>query len=349
MNANVNKMPIQHSPTPKRSATEPLITLSDDDEDSVRNKIKRTRASPPNCAMCKLPCEVTEVITCQTCLKDLHLKCINMSETFHKFFILQKNAPWHCFTCQSKQAEESSARIKQFDAIVTKIDSKYEAMQEEMYNQAQKIDSNRQQTNIMMETFIKNNELTDKKISSLSEKLHQQEQNLAKELCYLQGSQRQNEIVITGIPQSEGENIMSFIVKIGAALNTTITPASILKCHRLGRQSTQSLEEKNQPILVKFNNQATKDNLESNYISSLKTRKYLMTSQIGISSKNERIYINAHLPQCLTKVYKRAMELRKTNVLEAVNARSNCIHIKFNQISYKIQTLEQLEDLIERS
>lgn len=328
---------------PKRQAN--VLGNLEGDEPDVAPKKQRTRHSQPPCMVCKDACEIDFAVMCTTCGKDAHLSCINMTQAFYTYFIIEKKTPWTCPICNSKSIDEMQLQSNSIEAQLTRMNTENEKFKAHFHNHELKFSSQQKQMEMLVSTMSKNHETNDLKFEHIQAQIQTTEDKIFKELCFLQGLNRQDEILINGVPQHPHEDLKSLIITIVKSLHIKLTSNQIIRCHRLGNNNTQAEHEKIHPILVKFADKDIREAINNKYIQNLTSKIYLTTSILD-ENTNERIYFNAHLPQCLTPVYKKAMELRKQGLLGAVNARINHIQVKYNQKAYKIHTMNELAEVM---
>lgn len=338
----------QRSPSKNQQGTKRANDDLADQDDS--RKRPNTRISPYICVVCKQPC-LEENISCSSnsCNNTFHLTCVAMTKIYHEFFIVKKKQSWKCPLCETKSLEDLKSANNEFMSKLNKMQSDVDTFNNRVDICEMKLTSYNSQMKILVDTVSKTNEMYDTKIDEISSKVNNQDEKLQKEICFIQGMQNQDELIINGVPQTEKENLSFIIIKIAAALNINITSDRIKKIYRMGPQAENTITnaQKNKPILVKFNTTETRNLINSNYVQNLIEKKPLTLNNIGIPS-NERVYINPHLPKCLTPLYKKALDMKKRNLINAVHAKINSIAIKIDNKWHKIQTEKELEETMEK-
>lgn len=328
--------------TNKRNVDD-LITM---DEPEIVHKSKRTRQSHPPCMVCKDFCEIGLAVMCNKCEKHAHLTCMSMTQTFYTYFIIEMKKPWICPLCNTKSTDEIQQQSDSITSQLAKMNSENERTKTQIFEHDLKLKSQQEQMEMLVTTMAKNHETSNMNFTHMQRQIVTSEDKIFKELCYIQGINKQDEILMNGVPHHPNEDLKSIVILIARALKVTLSPTQIVKCHRLGNNNIQAEQERIQPILVKFSDKEIRDDINNQYIHNLTAKIYLNTSILDKNSDN-RIYLNAHLPQCLVPVYKKAMELRKQGILAAVNARINHVHIKYKQKAYKIHTLNELAVILQ--
>lgn len=101
------------------------------------------------------------------------------------------------------------------------------------------------------------------------------------------------DVVISGLPEAPGEDLLSLVQSIGAALNTALTPNTILAAHRLG--SAASNPSRPCSILVRLASGVLR-----NKLIEQKRRKGTLFARdipsLGYAASSGRLYINEGLP-----------------------------------------------------
>ena len=116
---------------------------------------------------------------------------------------------------------------------------------------------------------------------------------------YIKQYQRRNNVIMSGVPQKDNEDIYEILQKIGEASSFPISKRDIDIAHRLPTRKATGP----QPIVVKFTNRWMKADL-------LKKKVKIAASHIGLGSSNQLIFFNDHLtPYQSTLAYK-ARQLR---------------------------------------
>lgn len=254
----------------------------------------------------------------------------------------------NCPSCNSRSLENIKANN---DVLMSKIgilQSSISEFNKRMDSCELRITSYDSQMQILVDTVANNNEVNDSKINEISLKVDNQDDKLQKEICHIQGLQKQDELIINGIPHDNKENLKLIMIKIAAALEINITSDVIRKIHRLGPQNEEviAIPPRNKPIMVKFATIDIRNSINENYVKLIREKRPFTLQDIGHSS-NERIYINSHLPQCLTSLYKQALDMKKLNRIQAVHAKMNSVAIKLDDKWHKVQTKKELASLMD--
>jgi len=130
---------------------------------------------------------------------------------------------------------------------------------------------------------------------------------LRAELSDLQQYSRINNLELTGIPETNGENVRDLVVKLGAEVDCQIAPIDIDVCHRVAHVNS----ENNHPraIIVKF----TTRNKKNELLGSIKKRRTLTTGDLGFQGGSGRIFAGDHLTHKNKILFKQAREFCRAN------------------------------------
>lgn len=130
---------------------------------------------------------------------------------------------------------------------------------------------------------------------------------------------RINNLEISGIPQTNGENLYSALHKIAIKIGFTLSPTDVDSIHRVRRfavknqrknpdiSTSQSVPHSIPNIIVKFTQRRTK----SEFLAAVRARRGLTTADVDIDGAARPIFINDHLTPQNKLLYGRARKLGK--------------------------------------
>lgn len=331
----------------KRSSDE--LNDGEDTSRTLNYKKPCTRKSPPICYICRNTC-INENVTCTECQLDMHLLCVGMSKTFYDYFIVKLRKPYDCPTCSTKTITAMKLRSSEFQTQLDKLQTDVSNFHSKIAVHDSQIASMSTQMTILARAVAETSDMNDHKINSLSSRIDTQDEKLAIEMCFMQGMQKMDELLISGVPFNNQEDLKRIIMRIASHLSISLKSDDITKTHRLLSKTSDSDVMTSQfrnepPILVKFATTDLRNSVNDCYISFLKEKKPLNLSNIGLPGQ-DRIYINAHLPQCLSEVYKAASQMKKDRKIQAFQAKTTCVAIKLGDTWHKIKTMRQLKSIV---
>lgn len=323
--------------------TSDMISLDDDDQ-----SVKRlcTRQNPTVCKMCRNNC-IERNITCTSCTSAFHLTCVSVPDNFFEYFVIKNKMPWECPLCSMKSNEDAKTKARTIDYKIQKIQEKINTYEKKIDDCEIKLTSQSTQMDMVLNMISKTSEMQEEKMTEFDTKLEATHDRLSKEICFVQGQHRIDELIISGIPHQPNENLKIYIRNIAKVLNVLIPSDGIKKIHRLTGQP-EARTNRIAPIMVKFTSQEIRDAINDQYINNMRQKIFLKLSSITTSSNSEaRIYINPHLPPCLREIYQKALQHKKDGKIEAVHAKVNAVAVRKDGTWYKIQTQKELNDVID--
>lgn len=147
---------------------------------------------------------------------------------------------------------------------------------------------------------------------------------------------RLNNLEISGIPEKRNENIKQYLVSIAKLLAVQMPDDEIVHIHRV--PTRVSGRPKN--IIVKFKSLIMKDS----FISAMRKRRSLSTSDIGVSGDPFPVYLNEHLTPFYKDLYKKAKEAKRTAGFQYIWVRNCKIHLRRNDNSPAL-IIKSLDDI----
>lgn len=278
----------------------------------------------------------------------MHLSCVGISQSFFDYFIVKLRKPYDCPTCSTKSIETMKTRSNTFETQLEKLQMNLTNFQSRMESYDTQLGSMSTQMTMLVNTVSETADMNDYKMELINNRIDTQDEKLSREICYIQGLQKQDELIVNGIPHTQDtqEDLKRIISRIGAFLKTHITDNNIKKIHRIV-SLTKKTTQNHPPILVKFSSTEIRNEINDRYIELIKIKKPLIQSNIGFPGA-DRIYINAHLPQCLSEVYKSAMQLKKDGKIQAFHSKTTSVAIKINDKWHKIQTMKEMAAIFQQ-
>lgn len=115
--------------------------------------------------------------------------------------------------------------------------------------------------------------------------------------------QRSKTVVITGVEQTQEENLIDIVNIISDILKVKVTENDFDEIFRI------KSADKKARIIVKFTRTLTKQK----FIEGIKIKKSLYAKELGIVNGETQIYLNEYLSQKNHELWKEAKKLRSTN------------------------------------
>lgn len=147
---------------------------------------------------------------------------------------------------------------------------------------------------------------------------------------------RMENLVISGIPREENENVRQTIVKLVKKLNVNLENNEISTCHRLSNQGMAG-------IVARINNRDKKMEMIR------KSREKKLNAKDMGWEEDQNIYVSNQLTGFTMGILKAAKKLRSENKLEFVWEKEGKVYVRKNETSpaIRITDCEQLEEIIE--
>lgn len=143
------------------------------------------------------------------------------------------------------------------------------------------------------------------KLSAEVRALKDENKLLKTELDSLQQYTRVNDVIISGVPEKNGENIVSVVQTIGEKLNFPTNESHIDACHRIKTNNV----EKSIKIILKLTTRQFKNDL----LAAARSRRGLKAEDFGYSGNKTGIYLNDHLTSTNNKIFYMARQFCKEN------------------------------------
>lgn len=180
----------------------------------------------------------------------------------------------------------------------------------------------------------KNNKLSSEVVALQAQCVELQSKNIDLETRVVNMEQysRNKNIEIQGVEQTENENVVSILAKIGAAIREPIEESDIEACHRV---PTRNPDKSN--ILVQFRSRAKRD------VALKKAKKMrLKNSDIGLATP-EPVYVNEHLCPSLKRLLGMAIRRKHEHAWKSVWAYNGKIFARKNDDADAIQITREAD------
>lgn len=235
---------------------------------------------PSNCAYCSESLSRNtgnSIINCNNCKKVFHLKCAGVT-------VNELSAVKNIWCCTECRINEISEAVKRIDVSVARF---------------------RESTNDALTCIAED----ANKVGSLAgvnskkiEKLETQNVQILAEIKHLKASvhrseslARQNNLIVSGIPEDKNENLINVLVKVFNVIAVQVPPNTISAAKRIRTRSGSV-----RPVLLVLSNL----DIKLKILSAYSKRKSVTCSSIGINSDNTiRIgnHLSTHLQSLLSE------------------------------------------------
>lgn len=151
-----------------------------------------------------------------------------------------------------------------------------------------------------------------------------------------------NNITITGLSQSDEEDLQLLVVDVCCALNVSIKISDIDAVYRVSSRSSNM-------IIVKFRNFETKMRLmKAKLIKKLYVNDIPLAST-GTSDAVTQVYINSHVTPAVGQMLQRARTAVKTNLIASCWVTNNALMIKasIHALPLSLKSMDELNKLLD--
>ncbi len=164
--------------------------------------------------------------------------------------------------------------------------------------------------------------------------LREENRMLKNQIETMEQYSRKNNVIIQGIPQTQGEDVRKIVKTLGEKLEIKINESEVAAAHRLPvKRDTDT-----PPIIVKFLNHEIKPDM----IAASK-KKRLSSNHLGYSMYS-RIFCDEHLTQLNKQIFLEAKKLQREGLVKFVWTNNNIVRIRRDENSPKI-TINSIEQL----
>ncbi|XP_022194553.2 uncharacterized protein LOC111052228 [Nilaparvata lugens] len=154
---------------------------------------------------------------------------------------------------------------------------------------------------------------------------------LREEINFLQQRSRIENIEITGVPQTDSENIYSVLGAVAKAIGVPYKDDDIAIAHRVPNTGG------NFNIIVKF----VARKIKIAWLEAAKKKRGINSSDLGLGLPKSAVYINEHLSPINKQLLGKAKELRKNGKLTYVWVKSGKIFVRKDAASLAKQIVRE--------
>ncbi|KAI5634110.1 hypothetical protein NE865_13198 [Phthorimaea operculella] len=258
------------------------------------------------CSGCKKPCEArTASVTCAigTCGKSFCNSCVDTTN----FSANQKKA-WKCSDCKIKEPSSSQDGNKEVKALTTQIGRLVEeiaSLKDKLQEATTSLSKCHERLNDMANTIT----AADSRIKVLEKRVSEVDTlkatvyHLQSELNLQAQQQLRNEIEISGITESQGENLQHFVALAARKVGVALEDSDVDWISRAGPKRKLKPDESSQedpsnsgklqprPIVVRLVRRTKRDQL----LKAAKARRNITTTDFNLPGAPTAIFLNERL------------------------------------------------------
>jgi len=275
------------------------------------------------CGVCGNECNDASIIKCTICEQVFHLHCVK-NDNEEK--IKRSTRDWKCGTCKNKSSNQGSVKsnvstttdpltkdflIEVMEGFKKDVFSEMSSMRaevNELSTSVQYVSNMLDTSNVLMEEIKKKfAELQNENLAlkASNQSLSQEVVSLRERMRSLEQYTRVNNIEISGIPETKGENINDLLTDVGAALGMEVNDSDVAAAHRVPSYRADRVPA----IIVQF----TARRFKEQWIAKFRQKKSLTARDINQRFPAQRVFVNDHLSpenkQFLSKLKDKGREL----------------------------------------
>lgn len=274
------------------------------------------------CGVCENECSDASSIKCTVCENCFHLHCVK-NENEEK--IKRSTKGWKCNSCRNKSSTQGSIKsnVSSSEPLTKEFLVKVmEGFKKEVFKEMLSVKAEVSELSTAVQ-FVSNlldasNVLMDdikKKLSEVQQEnqvLKASNQSLNKEVAGLKERMRNleqytrvNNIEISGLPETKGENIVDLVADVGAAIGVDVNATHVAAAHRVPSYRS----DRDPAVIVQF----TARRIKEEWIAKYRQKKSLTARDINQRFPVQRVFVNDHLSpenkQFLSKLKQKGREL----------------------------------------
>lgn len=276
------------------------------------------------CSRCDLGVgDQKDGVKCPDCSKTYHLGCVG---------VVTRNRKWKCEGCakdaldlesssnSSRAGDSGTANSAVLDAIAAfrkENNERWDANEEKLSKVQLNIDSVRTEMLDLKTQFAdvkKSSAVACESVDALkteNERLSEELTRVKVEVQDLQQHTRKNNILVSGVPSSNKEDILAVLADIARVLNVNFHPADISAAHRLqGKRG----DARPPSIVVCFTSRLVK----THWLAARREKGSLSARDLRHFFPDSQIYLNEHLTPETRAIFNAARGLRKDRKLLSV-------------------------------
>lgn len=259
----------------------------------------------PNCGICELPCvndESDPSVKCSgACAKSFHSNCVKSDKEGTKTRSLRD---WKCKECRDPSSVNSSVGsatvpltkdffMRVLDNLKTDVFGELKSFRTELaeLNASAKFISDKLDESSQLWKEV-TQELTV--IKKENYELQLKNANLSSEVGVLKDKVRSleqysrvNNIEISGLPVTAGENVVDLVKDVGTAIGVAVKNGDISATHRV----PSFKKERTPSIIVQFLSRSTREA----WLRGFREKKEVLAHQVNPAFPKQKFYINEHL------------------------------------------------------
>lgn len=274
------------------------------------------------CKHCKK--KVTSPVGCEVCNSYYHPSCAAQAKVMNK-----ENKMVCCKTHGKSEVrgDESRELLNNFieeDKLKTIVKVIFKETFSPFQNKLQEdMQELKNSVQYMSDSFEDQKSTTEKLLAEMkllrdeNRALKQRLKALEEKSNILEQKERQNNMIVTGIPSQENENTRQVIHQVLQTMELNIPQNKIIDCYRIK-------QKKDGPIFVRL----PEPNIKANIYGKIKKLKGIKVNECGLQGKNGNIFFNEDLTATNQLLFRSTRIFKKENNFKAAFCINGKIYLK---------------------
>lgn len=292
---------------------------------------KQNLAAQIKCNYCRK--KVVECTSCVNCASNYHSSCaarVEVSDKSGKFKCCKTGEKSKAISQKSGKHSEKSGNFLEMDEnkiksvikdslqqflapflapLERKIDMKFEEMERSMNFMSASFEDQKTKFEVIFKEY--------KALKIDNEALKQQINKLEIRLDEMELKERENNLIIVGVPKQPDYSAQQIAIKVIKAIKADVTPVNIVDSFRLKKEGDG-------PILVKLTDRYTRNEV----LKSIKKQKGVNLAKCGLQGGDRKIYLNEDLPVTKRNLFKKVREFKADKGYKAAFCINGMIYLK---------------------
>ncbi|XP_039285433.1 uncharacterized protein LOC120351625 [Nilaparvata lugens] len=297
---------------------------------------------------------VKDCVTCPDCATTFHRNCLGNK--------VSKNGKWDCNKCSSKDnpSTPSSDDNKSILCAIAEFreenktnwesnNSRWDTNEKKLEQVQDDIKKTNQEINLIKEQFAAVTSKCESACQSVEQMLQENSQlklelaHVKDDLKDLQQHTRKNNILVSGVPLSKGEDMFVVLDSVARAIDVNFNVSDISAVHRLPNRNA------NMPpsIVVNFTSRITK----SYWLTARRFKGSLTANELNTNFPNTPVYLSEHLTPETRSLFNAARQLVKERKLLSVWTKDCKVMAKAatGERPVRILNLEQISKICKKN
>ncbi|XP_063635427.1 uncharacterized protein LOC134806063 [Cydia splendana] len=269
-----------------------------------------------SCKQCYIRFGDDEGVQCSRCGGRYHYRCCEVQETIYKKWTADKKSSWRCTACRENN-DSLAELVMEIKGLKTQINSMQDGLnrtnqginniETKFADMERKLDGFGSRL-VLVEDNLERLPSIESGLKTLETEfaaLNQANENGRDQFARL------NNVEISGIPQRDGENLLTVFKNITVTVGFELRETDVDTIHRVRRypNSTsggRAADPRPPAIIIRFSQRRRKDEL----VAAVRARRNLTTADAGLPGPATAVYVNEHLTSSNKLLLKRARDLK---------------------------------------